>query len=66
MAEMEDNRALQLLELLGEYANAYGADTPRELTVRELASDLMTSLPDRYAGRHIDRVKAQIERVFGG
>jgi hypothetical protein len=65
-SEMTDTRALELLELLGEYAGAYGADLSRELTVRELAGDLIDSLPRHLsAGPSVNRARANIERTFG-
>jgi hypothetical protein len=43
------NHSAKLLELLAEYATAYGKDCSPEMTVVELADDLATSLAGEYA-----------------
>jgi hypothetical protein len=61
---MSDDDARALLRGLAQYALDYAADLPRELTVRELAGDLIDSLPRGESA--IDRgAREAIERVFG-
>ena len=61
---MRDDDARALLRGLAQYALDYAADLPRELTVRELAGDLIDSLPRGESA--IDRgAREAIERVFG-
>src|SRR5512132_3059916 len=61
---MDDDDARALLRGLAQYALDYAADLPRELTVRELAGDLIDSLPRGESA--IDRgAREAIERVFG-
>lgn len=61
---MHDDDARALLRGLAQYARDYAADSPRELTVRELAGDLIDSLPRGESA--IDRgAREAIERVFG-
>ena len=61
---MRDDDARALLRGLAQYARDYAADLPRELTVRELAGDLIDSLPRGESA--IDRgAREAIERVFG-
>ena len=61
---MRDDDARALLRGLAQYALNYAADLPRELTVRELAGDLIDSLPRGESA--IDRgAREAIERVFG-
>ena len=61
---MRDDDARALLRGLAQYALDYAADLPRELTVRELAGDLIDSLPRGESA--IDRgAREAIERAFG-
>lgn len=59
---MEDPVAVVLLSLLADYAIEFGKDSPpNEITVQELAGDLIDSLPIE----EVYRLETKLQEAFG-
>lgn len=64
MPEYSDGHGLLLLEELAVYAEAFKTDhTDPELTVKELADDLCTTMDSMYDQQHAQRLR---DRIYDG